>query len=395
MNPSIFMVGWEYPPHNSGGLGVACDGLSKALSDAGNQIYFALPYQHSKSLAHLEFIACHDPKWLEFTKAPFPSYATKKNAQRVDFLPLAQIEQKVAEYANMISKKSKKYEKKYDLIHAHDWMSFPAAQKMKNQTGKPMLAHVHSTEFDRIPRGSGSNFIKRAEYQGMQAADLIVAVSHYTKQVLIDKYDVDADKIKVVHNGIEPLKQSSVELIHFAASRPLLVFMGRLTAQKGAKYFVDLAAAVLEDLPDALFVLAGNGDQYQSLLFKAAGNQLSASVLFSGFLRGREKEILLSRADIFVMPSVSEPFGLVAAEAAQRAVPVIISKNSGVAELLSDAIQVDFWNIDEMKAQILKVINNKKYSQSIVKKQNQNLKNISWENTAKRLRDLYKDVLSR
>lgn len=403
-NPSVFMIGWEYPPYNSGGLGVACDGLTRALSNAGNQIYFTLPYKYPGLLSHLQLIDCHDSSYSEFDKAPFFAYNSpalssaltiEEIAKGIDSLPQSEIEMRVDAYAQIVSRKAKKYQANYDLIHAHDWMSFPAAVKLQKKTGKPMITHIHSTEFDRIPSGSGSNFIKQTEYEGMQSADLIIAVSHYTKQVLVSKYGIDPSKIEVVHNGVDPLEQSSVDLLHFAPQRPLVVFMGRLTMQKGAEYFIDLASSVLEELPDALFVLAGSGDQFRSLLFKAAGSRLSASVLFSGFLRGREKEILLSRADVFIMPSVSEPFGLVALEAAQRGIPVIVSKSSGVSEVLSGAVLVDFWDINKMKAQILKLIDNEKYSQAVIKEQNKSLEGISWKNAANKLRSLYQGILKR
>ena len=385
---SVFMVGWEYPPYNSGGLGVACDGLTRALSDQGTQIYFTLPYSLIGALPHMQVLNCASFEDQNLKRLPFFAYDLQlTHGQSVEL----SIEQQVRGYAQRVKKVAKS--KKADLIHAHDWMSFPAAQAARQSLGKPMIAHVHSTEFDRIPSGNGSNFIYQTEKDGLEAADKIVAVSEYTKQILITKYSIAADKIEVVYNGIDPLAQSSVELIHFAPDRPLIVFMGRLAEQKGAWYFIDLAQEVLTQLPNSLFVLAGQGEEYRSLLFKAAGNNLSASVLFSGFLRGREKEILLSRTDIFVMPSLSEPFGIVALEAAQRHIPVIISNNSGVSEVLNGAIEVDFWDTKKMAAKILALLGNLEYKRQVIKAQDESLAKLSWQRSALKMRKVYSELL--
>jgi len=382
------MVGWEYPPYNSGGLGVACDGLTRALSDQGTQIYFTLPYSLIGALPHMQVLNCASSEDQNLKRPPFFVYDLQlTHGQSAEL----SIEQQVRGYAQRVKKVAKS--KKADLIHAHDWMSFPAAQAARQSLGKPMIAHVHSTEFDRIPSGNGSNFIYQTEKDGLEAADKIVAVSEYTKQILITKYSIAADKIEVVYNGIDPLAQSSVELIHFAPDRPLIVFMGRLAEQKGAWYFIDLAQEVLTQLPNSLFVLAGQGEEYRSLLFKAAGNNLSASVLFSGFLRGREKEILLSRTDIFVMPSLSEPFGIVALEAAQRHIPVIISNNSGVSEVLNGAIEVDFWDTKKMAAKILALLGNLEYKRQVIKAQDESLAKLSWQRSALKMRKVYSELL--
>ncbi len=402
-NPRVFMVGWEYPPHNSGGLGVACHGLTTALAKLKTQIYFTLPFQFGGSLDHLQLISCYDPDWEEITKMPFSAYqdaaqsllsmTTEDMSKPLASLPQSEIEHKVASYADLVANSGKRHGQSYDVIHAHDWMSFPAGIKVRQKTKKPLIAHVHSTEFDRIPHGYGSNYIHSTEKEGLEAADKIVAVSHFTKRLLIDRYGIKAEKIEVVHNGHDPKEQASVDLVSFAPERPVVVFMGRLTMQKGAEYFIDLASRVLEKTSDALFIVAGDGDQYRSLLFKTAGNRLSASVLFSGFLRGKEKEMLLHRADVFVMPSLSEPFGLVALEAAEQKIPVIISSSSGVSEVLKGAVVVDFWDTRKMAEEIDYIINNGVYRRQIVEKQSSSLPLINWRSAAEKMTSLYRRLL--
>jgi glycogen synthase len=403
----VFMVGWEYPPHNSGGLGVACEGLTQALADSNSQIFFTLPYAMPSVVDHMQVITCQTSSELEeqlTNYPPFLAYApsmplshTFKHASSAELsaLPQSEIEQRVNYYADQVLTTGQKLRRKYDIVHAHDWMAFPAAMKIKEALKKPFIAHVHSTELDRIPNGHGSHYIAHTEYAGMQAATKVIAVSHFTKRLLIEKYNVDPKKIEVVHNGVQAVSHLDEAHSQFAVRRPMIVFMGRLTAQKGAEYFLQLAKAVLKEVPNALFVVAGNGDQYHSLLFQSAFDQLSASVLFTGFLRDRQREALLSRADVFVMPSISEPFGLVALEAAQRQTPVIVSNNSGVKEIMSHALQADFWDVDRMAAQIHQLIEDKDFRQKVVAGQNDDLKHATWQNAAGQVSSIYSKLLQK
>jgi glycogen synthase len=400
----IFMVGWEYPPHNSGGLGVACEGLTQALFQANAEIFFTLPYQYPSVVDHMQVITCQtaDCDGSIATRPPFFVYSPSlvvpqslghKNRAELSTLPQSEIEQRVNHYAGQVLDVGQQLSKKFDVIHAHDWMAFPAAMKLQSKSKKPFVAHIHSTEMDRIPNGHGSHYIAHTEYLGMQRADKVIAVSHFTKRILIEKYHIDPKKIEVVHNGVTPASKLPDEHLQFATKRPMVVFMGRLTAQKGAEYFLQLAKAVLKVLPNALFVVAGNGDQYHSLLFQSAYDQLSASVLFTGFLRDQQREALLSRADVFVMPSLSEPFGLVALEAAQRQTPVIVSHNSGVKEMLQHALQADFWDIDQMVGYIAKLIQDPSYARQVVEGQNEDLQQATWDNAADQVSSIYRKLL--
>jgi glycogen synthase len=416
-NNNVFMVGWEYPPHNSGGLGVACKGLTEELAKNKTDIKFSLPYDVDHQTSHMDIVGCVHPNWeknLEegnLSSPPFLAYSQEliipQNHSPIDIensgysfdssklrkLPETQLEKKVDEYAKSVGLKGQKLDESFEVIHAHDWMAFPAARELKKKTGKPMVAHVHSTEFDRAGLNIGNQYIAKIEHEGMQSSDHVIAVSYYTKRLLVNKYGVDSKKISVVHNGTSKLSvPPDPGKHHFAQKRPVIVFMGRLTLQKGATYFLDLANEVLKDIPNALFVVAGAGDMYHELLFKTANSKLSASIVFSGFVRANQRRKLLNRADVFVMPSVSEPFGLVAMEAAQRHTPVIVSKNAGVSEVLTGAEVVDFWDINKMSKTILRLINNKNYSNTVVNEQLDNIESQTWKNSAEKVKRVYRKV---
>lgn len=399
----VLMLGWEYPPHNSGGLGVACEGLTQALSTEGTEIYFTLPYQHPDEIDHMHVLSCYTRfSTMPFGKnqPPFPGYLNAgPNVKNIDFDPknvrsmsYSELEARVNAYAQSILDTVRQEHVTSEVIHAHDWMTYPAAEAIKKKLDKPFVAHVHSTEFDRVPTGNGNAFITQVEQRGFQIADRIIAVSGFTKEVLIDKYGVEPDKIDVIHNGID--EAPKIQTIQFAQSRPVIVFMGRLTMQKGAEYFLQLARKVLDKIPNALFVVAGHGDQYSMLLLENAKQQLSSSVVFAGFLRDQQKDFLLDRADIFVMPSISEPFGLVALEAVQRETPVIISKTSGVKEVLPGAIVVDFWDTDLMADYIQKLLNDPTYYERVVDQQLASLGQVTWKQSAQKVREVYQKILN-
>lgn len=424
---NVFMIGWEYPPHNSGGLGVACEGLTQALAQHNTKIHFSLPYVADYKVTHMDVHACVHDNWKNscsclqigekcthiVCEPPFFAYSIEFLSQnhhdqhvqsensgysfdlgKLRKLSNSQLEKQVTEYAEVVGIVGSKSNADFEVIHAHDWMAFPAGQQLKKQTGKPLITHVHSTEYDRSGLSDGNQYISAIEYNGMQHADQVIAVSHYTKHLLEQKYGIDPKKITVVHNGVHDLEYpADPGRHHFAPARPVIVFMGRLTIQKGTTYFLDLAASVLDKIPEALFVVAGQGDMYHELLFKTAYEGLSASVVFSGFVRDEQQRKLLDRADVFVMPSISEPFGLVALEAAQRHTPVIVSKNAGVSEVLPHAISLDFWDIDAMTDAIVKLVTSETTSNTQVKGQLADLSKQTWKLSAQRINEVYKNVL--
>jgi glycosyltransferase involved in cell wall biosynthesis len=405
---NVFMIGWEYPPHNSGGLGVACQGITEALAERNHKLYFTLPYAIKSSPAHMTVMACRDPDWESpVTQPPFLAYSSLSDmvsatlddsnsqvaAHDLATLPSSEIELKVSQYADLVANEAKKHKNKFDVIHAHDWMSFPAAMRVKNIANKPLVTHIHSTELDRIPSGNGSPYITHIEKVGMDASDVIVAVSNYTKRLLVQKYGVPDSKIRVVHNGMFFSDSMNPGNHHFAPDRPIIVFMGRLTAQKGPEYFVRLARHVIKDLPDALFVVAGHGDMYHRLLLQTAHEGLSAKVLFSGFVRHTQRETLLDRANVFIMPSLSEPFGLVALEAAERDTPVIVSKNAGVSEVLPSALTIDFWDLDAMSSAVVRLVKDPEYSRKVVQQHHKELQQVTWQAAAEKLENVYKQTM--
>jgi glycogen(starch) synthase len=409
---NVLMIGWEYPPHNSGGLGVACQGLTQAMAEQNAQIYFTLPYQLNQSITHMNVVSCTHPGWQDsysnsglLTQPPFSAYASEAvtsprlfkqpiDAVALAALPQSALEHKVDQYAEVVADQAV-HQQQFDIIHAHDWMSLPAAAQVKRQTGKPVVAHIHSTEYDRIPNGHGSQYIHKTEYQGMMMADRVIAVSYYTKKILTDVYHIPADKIEVVHNGMmASLTPPDPGRHHFANDRPVVAFMGRLTGQKGPHQFLWLAEQLIKRIPDVLIVIAGNGDMYHELLLQTAQKGLSSSVLFSGFIRDHQREKLLDRADIFVMPSLSEPFGLVALEAAERHTPVIISKTSGVSEVLPSAVAVDFWDIDAMTTAIEELLKDDHQRQHLQQQQLKELEQVTWHNAAERVRHVYRKAFT-
>ena len=443
--PHVFMIGWELPPQNSGGLGVACAGLTRALTEDGVHIDFTLPYEYQGETDFINVIDCYHlnesaldsasslarrlrrlkKRINHATQPPFSVYVQdnpdpglisdwqelkslyherlaqilpnhhQAGVNSSDLLaPFSDMECQVADYGELVFEAALRKADEFDIVHAHDWMSLPAAIKIKEELDKPMVAHIHSTEFDRTLSPSFNSYIARAEYEGMRLADKVIAVSYYTKRLLVEKYMIDPYKIEVVHNGIEQKYEPDLVGVatDFAAHQPVVVFMGRLTMQKGADYFLALADKILTRRPDALFILAGNGDMYHDLLFRNAYYGLSSSVLFTDFLRGPQRDALLQRADVFVMPSVSEPFGLVALEAIQAGAPVVISKNSGVAEVLYDTPAVDFWDIDQLANETLMLINDQNYHHDLLSRQHAQLKGITWKKSAKKIKEIYRKL---
>lgn len=428
----VLMLGWEFPPHNSGGLGVACQGLTKELAKK-SRIVFTLPFSFDKKIDYMDVVACLkkdkiNPNVLKINnsnnfnqelrnKLPFSGYQAglqyqdqdfnfnwhidwinylieNQNDQNFDFKPFSWIEKKVHEYSENVVDFAQKHQNEFDVVHAHDWMTIPGAIKIKQKTKKPLVVHVHSTEVDRSGEKNMNKTIAMIEKTGMEYADKIIAVSYYTKKLLIEKYQIKPEKISVVHNGIV----SAIEKIHkksksFAKKQKVVVFMGRLTQQKGPEYFIDLAYKLIQKQENVLFVVAGDGDLYQELILKAAGHKLAASVLFSGFVRGKQQEKLLDRADVFVMPSVSEPFGLVAIEAAKAKIPVVISNQSGVGEVLITSPQIDFWNTDKMASEVHKILSDRIYRNKLIKQQLKNLRKISWKKAALKIKNLYRNLI--
>ncbi len=276
----------------------------------------------------------------------------------------------------------------FDVIHAHDWLTFPAGSALSQVTGKPWLAHVHSTEYDR----SGDNINRRIyeiERRGMHAAGRVIAVSAYTKSICATRYAVNPSKVDVVYNGIDDERHQPQPGEGIRPNDRIVLFLGRITMQKGPEYFIQAAKRVLEKVEDVKFVVAGSGDMATRMIELAASLGIGHKVLFTGFLRGPDVERVFRMADCYVMPSVSEPFGLVALEALKHDVPVIISKQSGVSEVLTHVLKVDFWDIDEMANKIIAVLRHPPLGRTMVEHGSVELHRLTWEVAAEKCLKAY------
>lgn len=296
----------------------------------------------------------------------------------------------VQRYAQVASEIAKKLN--FDVIHAHDWMTYPAGIAAKEVSGKPLVVHVHATEFDR----SGENVdtrVHRLELDGMQKADCVITVSEWTKRIAISKYKISPEKVRVVHNGIIPSSNEKVEFSSPLKHQPIVTFLGRVTHQKGPLYFVEAAKKVLQDIPDARFIVAGSGDLLPEMIKQVAKAGMSSRFHFTGFLRGKEIQKVWSLSSVYVMPSVSEPFGIAPLEAIQAGVPVIISRQSGVAEVMPHAITVDFWNTSELAQAICSVLKYKSLHKTLKKNSQAQIKGITWDKAAKKLNNLYHELI--
>ncbi len=396
MNTKVLMFGWEYPPFNSGGLGVACLGLSKALTQQGIEIAFVLPKKIDVSSPFMKIIfADNNPQSVEKI---FSAYITSNQYAKlaVKYGWDNSLMDEVVKYGILAREIAK--EENFDVIHAHDWLSFPAGIEAKKISGKPLIVHVHATEFDR----SGEKInpqIYQIEKQGLEFADKIVAVSNYTKNKIVEKYGISPDKIEVVWNGIEPV-------VHQDASKPsllkdvkdlgckLVLFVGRITMQKGPDYFLEAAKRVLDYDKNVVFVISGSGDMENQIIRQSVELGISDKVLFTGFLRGDELDAVYNAADLFIMPSVSEPFGITALEAVNMGVPVIVSKQSGVSEALHACLRVDFWDIDEMTNKILSVLGHKSLQGCLRENGQQEIGKLSWNAAANKCVNLYEKLLN-
>ncbi|MEO1584869.1 MAG: glycosyltransferase [Planctomycetota bacterium] len=281
---------------------------------------------------------------------------------------------------------------RFDVIHAHDWMTFPAGMALSRASSRPMVAHVHSTEFDR----SGDNINQRVydiERRGMHAAVRVIAVSRLTKSICVERYGINPDKIDVVYNGVEREDQQPAPGAQIESTDKIVLFLGRITMQKGPEYFVRAARRVLDRYENVKFVVAGSGDMALRMIEEAAALGIGHKVLFTGFLRGKDVDRVFQMADCYVMPSVSEPFGIAPLEAMRNDVPVIISKQSGVSEVLTHALKVDFWDIDEMANKVIAVLRHPPLSQTLRQHGPMELRGLTWDGAAQRVVSIYEDVL--
>lgn len=426
----ILMFGWEFPPHISGGLGTACFGLTKGLAELkGTDILFVVPRafgDENQSIIELkgantipvtqkniEFESTHKRMQSLEVQSPIVPYVSEeefwqlKNERypaktrfiktvdgfKIDFSGtygpgLLEEIKNYALVAGIIAQNNS-----FDIIHAHDWLTFPAGIAAQKATGKPLIIHVHATEFDR----SGGNInpnIYAIEREGMEAADKIIAVSKFTKNTLIEKYNIPPEKTEVVYNAVEPVFSTNNQVLKKGVQEKLVTFLGRITMQKGPEYFVEAACLVLKKMENVRFVMAGSGDKMLEMIQRTAELKITDKFHFTGFLEGDDVIHMLKQTDVFVMPSVSEPFGIVPLEAMQANVPVIISKQSGVSEILRHAIKIDFWDIYAMADAIFGLLNYPSLSVFLKKSGSLEAKGMQWKNSAQEVRAVYETILN-
>lgn len=424
--PKILMLGWEFPPIINGGLGIACLGLCKALRKSADISLILPKADPSYIVDHVELIGLNNIDLLklkdiktgkyykEFTDVEYveanllPYEAVEGNGKEYNILKeqtarLSSIRKihgafemddlygddliaKVIEFSRHATNIAAT--KEFDIIHCHDWMTFLAGLAIKEFSKKPLVLHVHSLEYDRGgPESQG--WVYDLEKYGMENADVVVPVSQYTGSIAKNHYGINPKKIFPVHNGADP-----VNVYHTPKDFPekLILFLGRITEQKGPQYFLDIASKVIESVPNVRFVMAGTGDRLRGLIETGAYKQIGNKFHFTGFLSKDKVHKLLSIADVYCMPSVSEPFGLSALEAAQFGIPCVISNQSGVAEVLFGALKADYWDVDKMAGHIISLLQNESLRETVVRDAFNDLQTCTWTRSAERVMSIYRRI---
>lgn len=416
------MFGWEFPPHILGGLGTASYGLTRGMAlQPDMDITFVIPKPWGdEDQSFLKIVgACNTPiVWRDVDynyvknrlgeKMSPEEYYKLRDTIYADFSyrgvnDLGCIEFS-GRYPDNLLEEINNYSivagviaraESFDLIHAHDWLTYPAGIHAKQISGKPMVIHVHATDYDRS-RGNVNPEVYAIEKNGMDFADHIITVSNLTRNTVIEKYHQDPSKVTTVHNAVEPLSQDIVSIQDKRGVKDKVVtFLGRITMQKGPEYFVEAAAKVLEKADNVRFVMAGSGDMMDQMIRLAASRNISDRFHFTGFMKGKQVYEVLKSSDVYVMPSVSEPFGISPLEAMQCGVPSIISKQSGCAEILDYAVKVDYWDIEAMADAIYGIITYPAMYQFLKEEGKREVDNIKWEYAGQKVRRIYDQVMNK
>lgn len=418
---NVFMLGWEFPPFISGGLGTACYGLTKAMSRMGIGITFVLPKasesSHSSYIKmlsveeHVKTKECREFRNVRFRTimSPLKPYVScgisegRKQQKKNNYIsswqnnPSSSLEnygwdifEQIHRYAAEVAEIAAVED--FDIIHAHDWMTYPAAVSAARASDRPLIVHVHSTEFDRSGEHVNQT-IYDIERQGMHEAKKIIAVSNYTKNIIINRYGISSDKVEVVYNGVEHSNGACSQALTNKSTK-IVLFLGRVTMQKGPEYFIAAAQKVLEKIDNVKFIMAGDGDMTHRMIEYAAYLGIGHKVLFTRFLRGADVDRAYKMADLYVMPSVSEPFGIAPLEALQRGVPVLISKQSGICEVLRHALKVDFWDINQMANKIVAVLKYSPLSKTLRENGFAETGRFHWEDSAAKINKIYNQILT-
>ena len=408
----VLMFGWEFPPFVSGGLGVASAGLVQGLLETGTEVVLVLPHHpfepsadgltivdsgavaaaddaphRRRFLLRLQRLptllrpyitaGAYEEDWSAAgTRTPFQGHYGPDLATEV---------LRYAEVAGRIARREA-----FDVIHAHDWLTYLAGLEARRASGKPLVVHVHATEFDR--GGGGDNrLVTEIERLGVLSADRVIAVSGYTAQIVAERYAVPARRLRVVHNAIDA--RETLKIGDVAEEDPLVLFAGRITRQKGPQFFVDAAALVVAEIPNVKFAVAGSGDRMRPMMDRVAEHGIARNFFFTGFVPPGELDRFYARADVYVMPSVSEPFGLTALEALRHGTPAIVSRHAGVSEVVRNVLRVDFGDTRDLASKILSVLLFRPLSDALSTGGRTEVRRLSWKEAAEKCLDVYREVL--
>ena len=425
----VLMFGWEFPPNISGGLGTACYGLTKGLSSFNDvDLTFVIPKVYgNEAKVDMKLIGASDvelsdtiilkQRALEMGKfndfgQQISAYITPEQYEKIVIDKKGQLVYKnrksstgklefTGKYGTSLFKEISRYgvvaseiarNEPHDVIHAHDWLTYPAGIEAKKVSGNPLVVHVHATEYDRCGENHNKD-VYEIERKGMEFADKVITVSDFTRNIVIQKYKISPLKVVTVHNAVEPANNSNLkDLWKIGTNDKVVTFLGRVTSQKGPKHFINAAYKVLKKMNNVRFVMAGSGDLLYDMIKYVAKLKIADRFHFTGFLKGDDVYRMYAMSDLYVMPSVSEPFGISPLEAIQSNVPVIISKQSGVSEVISNAIKVDYWDTDSMADAIYGVLQYPSLGRHLKNNGKKEVDNLLWTNVAAKVKEIYYQV---
>lgn len=427
----VLMFGWEFPPHIAGGLGTACYGIVKGLAHNGVQTMFVMPSasgDEDRSAADIinaseisvdvsstmnvddfldkvQFVHIGTNMVPYLDPAEFHSLVEEDRKRQVRDFSIhygqtykfsgkygSNLMEEVARYAMVGGTIAMTHKGEFDVIHAHDWLTYMAGIAAKRLSGKPLVVHVHATSFDRSSDNNIDTRVYDIEKRGMEAADRVITVSDLTRNIVITKYGIDPSKVVTVHNAVDFSGRSEIQ-VERGVKEKVVTFLGRITFQKGPEYFIEAAAKILKKCKNVRFVMAGSGDMMNRSIRQVARLGISDRFHFTGFLRGAEVQKMFALSDVYVMPSVSEPFGISPLEAMRSGVPSVISRQSGAAEVLKYAFKVDFWDVDAMADEIYALLQYPALADFASKYGYDEVNTLKWNNAAAKIKSVYESVI--
>ncbi|MCQ2171586.1 MAG: glycosyltransferase family 4 protein [Bacteroidales bacterium] len=428
----VLMFGWEFPPHIAGGLGTACEGIVKGLAHNGVETLFVMPAasgdedQSATTILDASDVAVmnvsdsvdeflNKVKFLQVDSNIVPYVNPDEYFEAIEKMKNEQVHEtlvgfgqkfkfsgkyganlmeEVSRYAQVGGTIAVQHKDEFDVIHAHDWLTYLAGIAAKELTGKPLVVHVHATSYDRGDEKHMDSRVLAIEKRGMECADRVVTVSDLTRNIVINKYGIDPSKVVTVHNAVDFSGREDIEVERGIRDK-VVTFLGRITFQKGPEYFIEAAAKVLKRTSNVRFVMAGSGDMMNRAIRQVARLGISDRFHFTGFLRGQEVQKMFALSDVYIMPSVSEPFGISPLEAMRSNVPSIISHQSGAAEVLKYALKVDFWDVDAMADDIYALLQYPALAEFATKQGFDEVNELKWNNATAKLKAVYESVVNK